>query len=139
MPIGPTSTGRMLDYAAFPRIDREALRMLWIHDYWDGPLSGMIVHDGKLRWFECCDLNPETRDVGARRFVVRDLAEEQIAEEERWHALFVEHVGDHWTVHGDGRRGTVKPPEEHAKFYEPYSKRSPPDYSTRPILGWFEL
>jgi len=112
---------------------------LWIDDYWDGPLSGMLVFDGKLRRFECCDLNPRTRDVGARRFVVRDLAEEQVAEEERWHALFVEHVGDHWEVQGDDRRGTVKPAEEHAKFYEPYSARSQPDYSTRPILGWFEL
>jgi len=129
----------MLDYAAMPRIHREALRMLWIHDYWDGPLTGMLVYDGKLRWFECCDVNPETSDVGARRFVVRDVAEEQIAEEERWHALFVEHVGDHWTVQGDDRPGTVKPAEEHAKFYGPYSKRAPSDYTTRPILGWFEL
>jgi hypothetical protein len=113
--------------------------MLWIHDYWDGPLSGMLVYNGKLRWFECCDVAPETGDAGSRHYLVRDLTEPQIAEEEQWHALFVEHVGDHWTAHEDGYRGTVKPNEEHAKFYEPYSKRKPPEYSTPPILGWFEL
>jgi hypothetical protein len=112
--------------------------MLWIHDYWDGPLSGMLLHDGKLRWFECCNAWPETDDAGARHYVIRELTELDLAEEEQWHALFEEHVGDHWTIHDDGHRGSVKPASEQAKFYEPYRRRTPPEYSTRPIVGWFE-
>jgi hypothetical protein len=35
--------------------------------------------------------------------------------------------------------GAIRPLEEQAKFYESYAKRAPPDYSSRPTLGWFEL
>ena len=122
-------------YAAYPQIPRRELRILWIHDYYDGVISGMLVYDGRLRWFECCNLS---FDHQPRRFVIRDLNDEQVADEEKWHALFVEHVGDHWTMREDRERGTVKPVEEHARFYEPYSKRVPPDYSRQSILGWFE-
>jgi hypothetical protein len=74
-----------------------------------------------------------------RRYVVYDLSEAEIAEEQRWHALFVEHVGSHWTYDEHGSRGTVKPVSEHAKFYDAYAKRTPVDYSRNPIGGWFEL
>ena len=67
-----------------------------------------------------------------------DLTATEADEEERWHALFVEHVGDHWPFN-EGARGTVKPTSEHGKFYDAYAKRLPVDYSSNPVLGWFEL
>lgn len=128
------------DLHKHPEIPLGELRVLWIHDYWDGPLSGVLAHRGRLRWFECCNFSEEAEgEVEPRRYLLRDLTDAEIADEEKWHALFVEHVGDHWTAHEDGRQGTMKPQAEHAKFYEPYSKRTPPDCSTHPILGWFSL
>jgi hypothetical protein len=99
-----------IDYAVFRRIPRDALRMLRIDDYYEGPLSGMLIYGGKLRWFECVNFAPETNDIGARHYIVRDLTDEQMVEEQKRHALFVEHVGDHWTVHDDGREagGTAR-------------------------------
>jgi hypothetical protein len=91
------------------------------------------VYRGKLRWYEYCR---EANHV--RRYLVFELSDAEIAEEEHWQALFVEHVGDHWTARDDAAGGTVKPVEEHAKFYEPYSKRKPQDYSGNRVLGWFE-
>jgi hypothetical protein len=123
-----------IELGRYPRLPHEELRLLWISGFWDGALSGALIYRGRLRWFEYCG---ETNYV--RRYLVLELSEDEVAEEERWHALFVEHVGSHWDV-GDGKtRGEVKPSEEHEKFYAPYGKRQPPDYSRNPILGWFEL
>ncbi len=106
------------------------------NDFWDGPLSGVLAYQGRLRWFECCNFELAV-DAEPRRYLIHDLTDAEVADEEKWHALFVEHVGDHWTLSEDGRRGSLKPEAESAKFYAPYSKRTPPDYATNPILGWF--
>jgi hypothetical protein len=126
------------DYREYPEIPLGELRILWIHDYWDGALSGMLGHRGRLQWFECCSFSEEG-GAEQRRYLIRDLTDAEVADEEQWHALFVEHVGDHWTAREDSGQETTKPQAEHAKFYGPYSKRTPPEYSTHPILGWFSL
>jgi hypothetical protein len=128
-----------IDYNVVRRAHSDELRMLWIDDYYDGPLSGMLLFKGRLCRYECCDLADEHGNANVWRYVIRELSDDQIADEERWHALFVEHVGDHWTIHGDGHRGAVKPASEHAKFYDEYNKRGRVDYSTRPIVAWFEM
>ena len=33
------------------RISAEELQPLWISDYYDGPLSGAVVHNGQFRWY----------------------------------------------------------------------------------------
>ena len=51
-----------IDYAAYPYIPLEQLRMLWIHDYYDGPLSGMLLFKGRMCWYELCARGGEERD-----------------------------------------------------------------------------
>jgi hypothetical protein len=119
------------DLADVKQLSSDELRVLWTVDFYDGELSGIVFFDGKVRWFEFC-AEVEKR----RRYVVYELSEAEVADEQYWHALFVEHVGDHWTA---GSPGKVKPVSEHAKFFDAYAKRSPVDYSRNPILGWFEL
>lgn len=121
------------DLAKVNKLDPQELRLLWMDDYYDGPLSGAVLFAGKLRWFAfCAEVDQH------RRYAVYDLSEAEVADEQHWHDLFVEHVGDHWTCK-DGATGTVKPVSEHAKFYEAYAKHAPVDYSRNPVLGWFEL
>jgi hypothetical protein len=120
---------------SLPRINSSELALLWMHDYYDGPLSGALLFHRRIRWFEYCG----DGDEGRRRYLVLDLTDAEVEDERRWHDLFVEHVGDHWTIRPDGTRGTVKPASEHAKFYEPYGQRRPVDYTHNPVLGWFEL
>jgi hypothetical protein len=93
-----------------------------------------VIFSGKLRWFAFCGEVDQHR-----RYAVYDLSDAEIADEQHWHDLFVQHVGDHWTYDEHGSPGTMKPASEHAKFYEAYAKRTPVDYSRNPILGWFEL
>jgi hypothetical protein len=122
------------DPANVNKLDPRDLRLLWVDDYYDGPLSGAVLLAGKLRWFiVCAEVNHH------RRYAVYDLSEPEIAQERQWHALFVEHVGDHYAFDEHGSTGTVKPLSEHAKFYDAYAKRTAVDYSRNPILGWFEL
>jgi hypothetical protein len=128
-----------VDYESLPRVQSDEIRMLWVHDYCDGPLSGMLVCNGRMCWYECSDMTAEGGGEAVWRYVIRQLTDAQAAEEERWQALFVEHVGDHFTFHDNGERGTVSPRSEHAKFYGAYSKRAPIDYSDCPIVGWFEM
>ena len=122
-----------LDLARYPKLRREDVRALWVSDFYDVPLSGALVFEGKLRWFQ---LAQETET--SHRYVVIELSDEEIADEERWQALFVEHVGDHWVYRDDGERGTVKPSGDHSKFYEPFARRAPRDFSKHRILGWYE-
>jgi hypothetical protein len=39
----------------------------------------------------------------------------------------------------EGDPGTVRPQSQHAKFYDPYSKRVPLDLSQNEVIGWFEM
>jgi hypothetical protein len=119
--------------AKLDKLESSDIRPLWVHDYYDRMLSGAVLLGGKIRWFELCS-ETDTH----RRYVIYDLTDAEAEEEERWHALFVEHVGDHWTFKEEAG-GTVKPASEHAKFYDVYATRRAVDYSRNPILGWFEL
>lgn len=110
------------DYETFPRIPSDAIRLLWFYDYNDMVLSGMLVHDGKFCWYHFCGGAPGV-DAPAH-YTIHELTDAERAEEERWYPLYMEHVAG-------------KPLEEWTKFYEPYGTR--PDYSTRPIVGWFEM
>jgi hypothetical protein len=122
-----------LDLTQFKKIDVREVRFLWVHDYYDGALSGALVHREKICWFEYCG-----ESANRRRYVVLELTSAELDDERHWHALFEQHVGDHWTTRDDGSRGSVRPVEEHAKFYEAYALRAQVDYSRNPILGWFE-
>jgi hypothetical protein len=39
-------------FRAVPQVSREAVRLLWHSDFWDGPKSGMLEHDGERCWFQ---------------------------------------------------------------------------------------
>lgn len=132
-PTTPSSSETSIDLTGLPELDESELRFLWVHDYYDGALSGALVYRGEIGWFEYCG-----ESGNLRRYVVRRLTAAQIADEQHWHALFVEHVGDHLTSREDGSSGTVRPIEEHARFYDAYEKRAPVDYSGNPIIGWVE-
>ena len=132
---GAVDTRSQFDQAAHARILLDELQLLWVDDYYDGPLSGMLTYRNRLHRYEC----PDGPMAIERRYVIRELSDEEIADEQYWHELFVRHVGDHMTFRNDGQRGAVRPSSEHSKFYEPYGKRTTPDYSMRPIVGWFKL
>ena len=111
-------------------------RLLWHCEYWDGPLSGIALHEGRKVWFWCAD------DVQEHRlFHVFPLTDEEIAEEDRWHALFCEHVGTHTDYDEEGRRDVtaIRPHSEWNKFYDAAKDRPPRTYHEREAIGYFVM
>ena len=108
-------------------------RMLWHHDYWDGPISGVILWEGEMCWFS---------QKGDDIYIKKEISEEEKLEliemskndnitlddsdfydYEHWreyevykvpkeimdsiifnHNLFREYVGDHTDYNEDGVR-----------------------------------
>src|SRR5215207_5227193 len=87
---------RREDYLLLPEIDRGEVKLLWHSDFWDGPTSGMLLYRGKKHWFQVCDESddPDLQDY-YRRFLIIELSDRQLEEEEYWHSLFREKVGTH--------------------------------------------
>lgn len=97
---------RVLD---LPRVEAE---ILWISGYYDGPLSGMVLYEGRMCWFETSD------DPGLpkRRYFLYDLEDWEIAKITTRHFEFELYVGTHHCNHAPG---PVKAPRElHRKFYD---------------------
>ena len=125
----------LIEHAHLPQIDRSNVRLLWHSGFWDGPTSGLCLHNGRKCWFEMC-AEGEEGDGFYRRFLLLELSPEQVEDEERWHDLFRRKVGAHCD-HGDPK-GEVLPRESWREFYDEYEKRGRVDYSANPAIGWFE-
>lgn len=70
----------------------QPLRLLWHSNYWDGPLSGLALLDGREKvWVEAVVNDPRA----PRIFTVYRVPEALLAEREKWHDLFRKHVGGH--------------------------------------------
>lgn len=116
------------------------MTLLWHHDYYDGPITGLLVQGGERLWFQMIEDNARTESTWYRRFVAVRFSEQQLRDEEWWHELCRQHVGTHTDyVRAEGDPGTVRPQSQHAKFYDPYSKRVPLDLSQNEVIGWFEM
>lgn len=91
-------------------------------------------------WYEMIVENEADDPEWYRRFAVIRLTPEQIADEQYWHDLFRQHVGLHTDYGVDERRnhGAVLPQTGWNQFYDRYKERPKQDYSTNPVLGWFE-
>lgn len=112
--------------------------ILWIDNYWDGPLSGMCVVDGERCLFEMTD--EAGNDARNRTYNVYRLSPERLALEEYWHAQFVQHVGTYWTRDPSVPQvpGGYHPKSEHAKFYEPFKAVVKDELSAEQAVAWFD-
>jgi len=122
------------------RISAEELQPLWISEYYDGPLSGAVEHNGQFRWYVMAEEEQEPYAEGwYRRYWLLALSAVQEDEERRWHGLFRQHVGTHWDSPSGTERGRVLPQENHYLFYEPYAKRTPLALDGNEVIGWFQF
>ena len=102
------------------------MKMLWHVDFYDGPLAGAVLHEGRIHWFRCKDWYPSDK----RQFEILALSDEEIAAESDNHALFVKYVGSHCDYDQNNNRcvGLTSPGQEWETFYRlpklqrPYSK-----------------
>jgi len=134
---------KAIEASDVPKVDRP--RYLWHSGYYDGPLSGMCLHNEEKCWFQCVDevyyRDEEGEGMAGRVFVIIRLTAEDIAEEEYWHELFREHVGTH-TDYGENQKrdltGTkVKAQKNHHLFYDKAKERKDRSYKDRPVVAWY--
>jgi hypothetical protein len=125
----------------YAEIPRSGVRLLWHCDFWDGPLSGMLLYQSEMCWYAMIVENEDDGEKWYRRFAVIRLTSEQAADEQYWHDQFRQHVGTHTDYGDDERRtpGAVLPQQGWDAFYDRYNERPKPNYSGNLILGWFEL
>jgi hypothetical protein len=126
-----------VDLTALTKLEPGELRLLWVNDWYDGPLEAVVEHSGERRLMvlHAGDRVDVTKPM---RWVLFRLSPDQWTDEERWHSLFEEHVGHHWCFHH------ATPPEESdealdtALFYEPYAKRPKRDLDATAASGWVD-
>jgi hypothetical protein len=79
----------------------------------------------------------EGTDTSEYRWVVFELTPEQAEDEERWHALFSENVGDHWCFHGAAVEHTAaREPATPDGFFSAHKTRRPIVLDRGQARGW---
>lgn len=128
-----------VDLTVLPKLAPTDLRLLWVNDWYDGPLEAVVEHAGE-RQLMVLHSDDLADDQAPMRWVLFRLSSTQWAEEERWHALFEEHVGHHWCFHHETPPESPDSPESQdvRRFYEPYAKRTPRVLETGAACGWVD-
>lgn len=116
------------------KIEEKDLNVLWIDDYYDGMLLGMLEYQNSKFRFEI--ISEGTDSINQRIFAIVALTQSQIAEETYWNNLFKENVGNH------NNFDTIEelkqhPQSMHHLFYDNYKMRDSPNYNTNIVRGWF--
>lgn len=103
----------MTDDKTVPIIDKAEIRLLWDSNYWDGPLSGMALYQGRKHAFDMASdrewehENPDDEDdIGGiskpRMYHLYHLSDEEIEIETNRHRIFEEYCGRHTSYDENG-------------------------------------
>lgn len=112
------------------------LKMLWHSDYYDHPLTGMALYNGKKVWFKV----GKEDDLGEERYDLLQLTPELLEELERRHKMFQEMVG----YHCDHDPEVYKPFTMNQKTFDEYydTKKERLDLSECEVIAtveWFQF
>jgi hypothetical protein len=117
-----------------PKIEESDLNVLWLDDYYDGMLIGMLEYKNNKYRFEI--ITDYIENIQSRIFAIIELTQEQIDEESYWNSLFKKYVGNHNNFDSDEE--LIQHPQTiHHFFYDHYKKRSKPNYDLNIVKGWF--
>ena len=111
--------------------------VLWVDDFYDGPISGMAEIAGERYRFDLIDYNMLGTEEDHPVYWLIKLKPEQLASEEEWHELFCQNVGTHFDY--TGRPPLPDDQVNMDAFYVPFRSRTPPDYGKNEVIGWFTL
>lgn len=121
------------------KVDFSETENIWVSDYWDGAISGMLEYQNELFWFEMTQENEEWKEgEWYRRFAIIKLSNEQIEKEFEVHEDFQRYVGTHF----DGKQLKTPPNFEEGKMNEFYDKHSEyvnsRSFEDNEVIGWME-
>lgn len=114
------------------------LELLWIDNWWDAPLAGVVRHRGSEHRFQAV-WDPRADDwTSPRVFWLIEMteAERKVAWER--HRLFEEKVGTVYCFHSGVERGITRPAERHHEFYDRFPPKERSDVGHPRAIGWFK-
>lgn len=122
------------DLLRFPRFDERAISMRWHHQWWDGPLDGMIEYGGEQYWFGFyCDTDEPRNPY---YYLVYPLSAEEVGVAEEWSRIHKK-FGEEWRPlanHPDTRM--LPSTEALGQRWEAHRARLP-DFTEREPVAWF--
>lgn len=117
-----------------PEIPYNELTFLWVNDYYDGMLEGMLKYKNEKYKFEI--ITDYKKGIYPRTFAIICLTKTEIKEEEYWNGQFEKYVGNHYNLETKEER-LVKPQSEHHLFYDEFNKRKNKGYDKNIVKGWY--
>ena len=107
----------------YKKSDNE-IEMLWYVDYYDGPLSGVALYEGKHVWYQISAWSHDNL-FNVWQYKLYELSEDEFYDELNWHNRFLTDRDS-----GDKKRFD--------KYYKDREKRDDPDYTKNKYLGEFD-
>lgn len=116
---------------------KEEYQVIWIRDYWDAPITGMLSIDEQYFWFELIKEN-WTQDDWFRRYAIVQLSDEQLEKEWQVHEDFQRYVGIHWDVQFTKPAPAFEENQQDV-FYETHlAYINTERFEDNEVIGWFE-
>ncbi|MGC4816703.1 hypothetical protein [Micromonospora sp. DT63] len=114
------------------------VQMLWFADYYDGPLDGLALLDGREYWFiAVADERDCPVDQERRCYVLHAISEEQARAEWAEHRDFVAVVGGPGCVHTPACAHGPVDADAAAAWHRDHPWELRPDHASAPAIGWF--
>ena len=116
-----------------PSIPKEEYKFLWIDEYYDGPVAGMLIHKNEMLYFMMYadrEFNAQIHKFTKRTFTVHRLKPKALKLQIYWHDLFTELVGDHYDYNEENKITmdfSAKNKPEWESFYERRKKEYEPN------------
>ena len=115
-------------------VNYDEITFLYIGDYYDGMLEGMLEYQSNKYRFEI--ITDYKKISNPRIFAIIILTEEEIKDEEYWNGQFDKYVGNHNNL-TTTEDNILKPSSEHHLFYDEYNKRQKNKYEYNIVKGWY--
>jgi hypothetical protein len=126
-----------VDLDQLPKLAASELRLLWVNDWYDGPLEAVVEHE-RERCLMVLHSGGQLDTDKPMKWVLFHLSAERWKEEERWHELFEVHVGHHWCFHHDPPLPEPTEARDSRRFYDPYAGRKPRELDLQKAVGWVD-
>jgi pantothenate kinase-related protein Tda10 len=115
-------------------IKYEELIFLWVGDYYDGKLDGILKYKNQKYKFEI--ITDYTKAIYPRIFALIILTADEMKEEDYWNEQFEKYVGNHYNYNTTDER-IIKPPSAHHLFYDAFNKRKNKNYNNNTVKAWY--
>lgn len=127
-----------VDLGTLPQISPADVRLLWVNDWYEGPNEAVVEHGGRPCLLVLHDRSVLGEQPPPYRWLLYPLDAERFADEQKWHALFVHHVGDHWCFHPETAHAPETGERDPRIFQAAVDRRTAERGPDEKPVGWLD-